>query len=50
MTLVGNDVPNKEETDLKEAEAIELEGKGTDRSGEKETDKQSNKPTDKRHA
>ena len=50
MTLAGYDVPNEEETNLKEAEAFGLEGKGTDGSGEKETDKQPNEPTGKPHA
>ena len=39
ITPAGYDVPNEEETDLKEAEAFGPEGKGTDGSGEKETDK-----------
>ena len=51
MTSTGYDVPNKEETNLKEAEAFGPEGKGIDGSGEKETDKQPNEqPTDKPHA
>ena len=50
MTPVGDHVPNEEETDLEEAKAIGPEGKGIDRSGEKETDKQPNEPTDKPHA
>ena len=50
MTPAGYDVPNEKETDLKEAEAFGPEGKGIDRSGEKETDKQPNEPTDKPHA
>ena len=49
MTLAGDDVPN-EETDLEEAKAIGLEGKGTDELGEKETNKQPNEPTNKPHA
>ena len=47
MTPAGDDVPNEEETDLEEVEAVEPEGKETDKSGQKETDKQPNKPTDK---
>jgi len=50
MTPVGNDIPNEEETDLEEAEAVRPEGKGIDGSGEKETDKQPNKPTNKPYA
>ena len=50
MTSAGYDVPNKEEIDLKKAEAFGSEGKGTDGSGEKEIDKQPNEPTDKPHA
>ena len=49
MTLADDDVPN-EETDLEEAKAIRLEGKGTDELGEKETNKQPNEPTNKPHA
>ena len=49
MTPTGYDVPNEEETNLKEAEAFGPEGKGIDRSGEKETDKQPNEPIDKPH-
>ena len=30
MTFAGDDVPNKEQTDLEKAEAVGLEGKGTD--------------------
>ena len=50
MTPVGNHVPNEEETDLEEAKAIGPEGKGTNRSGEKETDKQPTEPIGKQHA
>ena len=46
MTPTGDDVPNEEEMDLEEVEAIGPKGKGTDGSGEKEIDKQPNKPTE----
>ena len=49
MTSVGDDVPNEEEIDLEEVEAVGPEGKGIDGLGEKEIDKQPNKPTDKPH-
>ena len=49
MTLAGDDVPN-EETNLEEAKAVGLEGKGTDELGEKETNKQPNEPTNKPYA
>ena len=50
ITPVGDDVPNEEEIDLEEVEAVGPEGKGIDGLGEKEIDKQPNKPTNKQHA
>lgn len=50
MTPTSDDVPNKKEIDLEEAEVVRPEGKGIDGSREKEIDKQLNEPTDTAHA